>query len=155
MALVVRAPACKHMLRRLEAVRQLEHMGAAVRKPMPKELGATWLSEGGRVLASLTCNDKAASLSLRDLATGTTLRLDVPESQGNTVRVWPADDSSAVLVEHSGPGQRLFWWRACQPADMQPLGNAAAQVKRTFAGLRHTVLSHSVRECFAMLDAQV
>ena len=129
MAVVMRAPAVKHMLRRIEAGRQLDHRGAAVLKPLPKELGATWLSSTGSVLASLSGVDGLPILLLRDFAAGTTLRLDTPEGQGEILRLWPADNSSAVLVQHGGPEQPALWWRACQPTDMQPLGNAATKVQ--------------------------
>ena len=131
MGMAVRAPACQHMLRRIEAGRQLDHRGSAVVKYLARELGVTWLSPGGHVLACVTSVDGQPSLILRDSASGTTLRLDMPEGQERLMRVWPADDSSAVVVECGGPKQPGFWWQACQPTDMQPLGNAATKVNQS------------------------
>ena len=72
--MVVPGPTSRHLLARMQPRAHLRHPCVTRPvKPLPGELGATWLSKSGNQLASYT-GDKKACIRLHDLRAGTARR---------------------------------------------------------------------------------
>ena len=117
-AAVVPLPNAKAWKGQSQKPRQLKRKTKSART----DEGLAWLSEDGCMLAK--CSQiEPANIVLRELSTGVTRHVQLPQHFQATLHLWPSPDGRAMVAWAAKPGPPELWLWSCPPPGMASDGS--------------------------------